>query len=207
MSSASSEQLVAAAQPIMGGTAPTTAPTQVLTSLRVLESVYGSAYSARFPMPRSIVSSFAPSPRMAALAPALATPQPRAYCGVTRPEGKGRRKVRFMRRSFSRSITCVYVVCVCVGLCYCVVWLGRQGGRSAVYACMHKCLPERPRLKKSAPHLVEGVGGPRRQHRAHRDGREGAPGHGPARRQEARRGGQHHERAVCRVCVSGRLGV
>ena len=39
VSSASREQLVAAAQPIMGGTAPTTAPTHVLTSLRVLESV------------------------------------------------------------------------------------------------------------------------------------------------------------------------
>ena len=39
VSSASTEQLVAAAQPIMGGTAPTTAPTHVLTSLRVLESV------------------------------------------------------------------------------------------------------------------------------------------------------------------------
>ena len=52
----------AAAQPISGGTAPTAAPTQVLTGDTTFSGVYTPAYSAMLAAPRPAVSGFACAP-------------------------------------------------------------------------------------------------------------------------------------------------
>ena len=52
--------LAAAHQPMSGGTAPTIAPTHVLTGCMRLSGVYAKAYSAKFPAPRIAVVGLTP---------------------------------------------------------------------------------------------------------------------------------------------------
>jgi hypothetical protein len=101
---------VAAAHPISGGTAPTTAPIHVLISLLVLLNVYGKVYKAKLPIPRATVRGVVPAARIAAEAPALPSPQAMAKGREARREGRGRRKVRFMCRSFSVSMSWLKVL-------------------------------------------------------------------------------------------------
>ena len=55
---------VAAVHPISGGTAPTTAPTQVLLMLRTLRGVYTPAYSTMLPAPSAAVRGLACTERL-----------------------------------------------------------------------------------------------------------------------------------------------
>ena len=95
----------AAAQPMSGGIAPTTAPTHVFRKCTRLSAVYAPAYSAMFPAPSAVVVSFVaiaktPTPLTAhAPANAIATPAPHL------PLGNGRPAVRRIVPSGARSTT------------------------------------------------------------------------------------------------------
>ena len=92
----------AAAQPIKGGTPPTTAPTHVLISDFGLRDVYAPAYKAMFPTARADATG---SKTASADAPAPpATPaKVAANSGEQRPDGRGRFRVRAILASLSVS--------------------------------------------------------------------------------------------------------
>mmetsp|Transcript_17001 Transcript_17001/g.32446 ORF Transcript_17001/g.32446 Transcript_17001/m.32446 type:complete len:126 (+) Transcript_17001:1393-1770(+) len=95
----------AAVHPMTGGTAPTTAPTQVFHSDLGFMCVYNPAYNPMFPTPKRVVTGSVPQASNAPPAPPAKHPNPAACSGETTPVTKGRCAVRFIRLSLSASKT------------------------------------------------------------------------------------------------------
>src|ERR1700730_19177272 len=95
---------LAATHPIIGGTAPGKAPTNVAQTVRFLSGVYANKYARQVPLPNAAGSQPAAKYKYSAPASDNATPKSSASPGRNAPLGNGRNAVRRMKRSESRSI-------------------------------------------------------------------------------------------------------
>lgn len=95
--------LAAAHQPMSGGGAPTTAPTQVLTGCILFNGVYTKAYRARLPAPNIAVVGLTPYHSIPVPSMPLAIANTTAALLLTRPRTRGLFRVRLILASYDGS--------------------------------------------------------------------------------------------------------
>ena len=93
------------AQPISGGSAPTTAPTHVFAMLCRFIGVYTNAYSATLSAPSAAVSGFVSAPSTATPPAAEHVARLKACAGAIARRGSGRARVRAICASYGASTT------------------------------------------------------------------------------------------------------